>query len=110
MAVPNRATLIVLKLKAIWDRNNRISQRKSYGIEWESGKLAKDYADILALIDLNNGGNDVEISVLGKFMNTYPFLKESLASVGESDDGIEKYGRMSESTAKTIIGQILSLI
>ncbi|KXS44813.1 MAG: hypothetical protein AWU58_1129 [Methanohalophilus sp. T328-1] len=52
----------------------------------------------------------MEISVLGKFMNTYPFLKESLASVGESDDGIEKYGRMSESTAKTIIGQILSLI
>lgn len=102
--------MIVLKLKAIWDRNNRISQRKSYDIEWESGKLAKDYADILALIDPNNGGNDVEISVLGKFMNTYPFLKESLASVGESDDGIEKYGRMSESTAKTIIGQILSLI
>jgi hypothetical protein len=32
MAVPNRATLIVLKLKAIWDRNNRISQRKSHDI------------------------------------------------------------------------------
>ncbi len=110
MAVPNRATLIVLKLKAVWDRNTRISQRKSYDVEWESGKLAKDYADILALIDPNNGGNDVEISVLGKLMNTYPFLKESLASVGESDDGIEKYGRMPESTAKMIIGQILSLI
>ena len=110
MAVPNRATLLILKLKAVWDRNYRIVHRTSDDVEWETGKLIKDHADILALIDPNHGGNQIEIFVLGKLLEKYPFLEESLTSVYDSDEGIEKYGGISQNDAKNIIDQMLFLI
>ena len=110
MAVPNRATLIILKLKAVWDRNYRIVHGTSDDIEWETGKLIKDHADILALIDFNNGGNQIEISVLGELIEKYPFLEESLISIYDSDEGIQKYGRMSQNDAKNTIERMISLI
>lgn len=110
MAVPNRATLLVLKLKAIWDRHYRIDHGTNDDIKWETGKLIKDHADILALIDSNYGGNQIEISVLGELLEKYPFLKESLISVYDSDEGIEKYGRMSQNDAETAIDRMISLI
>lgn len=109
MPVPNRATLLILKLKAIWDRQYRIEQQASDNIEWEKGKLIKDYADVLALIDPNYGGNQIEISVLGKLLAMYSFLEKSLISVYDSDDGVAKYGRMSQDDAKLTIDQIISL-
>lgn len=110
IAVPNRATLLVLKLKAIWDRHYRIVHGTSDDIEWETGKLIKDHADILALIDFNYGGNQIEISVLGELIEKYPFLEESLTSVYDSDEGIQKYDRMSQNDAKTTIDRIISLV
>ncbi|WP_094229219.1 hypothetical protein [Methanolobus psychrotolerans] len=110
IAVPNRATLLVLKLKAIWDRHYRIEKQTSDDIEWERGKLIKDHADLLALIDPNYGGYQIDIPVLGKLLELYPFLEESLISVYESEEGIEKYSRMSPKNAKTAIDTILSLI
>jgi len=110
MAVPNRATLLILKLKAVWDRNYRIVHGASDNVEWETGKLIKDRADVLALIDSNYVGDLIEISVLGKLLEKYPFLEESLTSVYDSDEGIEKYGRMSQNDAKNIIDQMISLI
>ena len=110
IAVPNRATLLVLKLKAIWDRHYRIVHGTSDDIEWETGKLIKDQADILALIDLNYGGNEIEISILGALLEKYRFLEESLISVCDSDEGIEKYDRMSQNDAKNTIDRMISLI
>ncbi|MDO9517849.1 MAG: hypothetical protein Q7J10_07360 [Methanosarcinaceae archaeon] len=110
MAVPNLATLLILKLKAVWDRNYRIVNGTSDDVEWETGKLVKDHADILALIDSNYGENQIEISVLGELLEKYPFLEESLTSVYDSDEGIEKYGRMSQNDAKSIIDKMISLI
>ena len=110
IAVPNRATLLVLKLKAILDRRYRIEEHTSDDIEWEKGKLIKDYADVLALIDPNYGGTQIEIHILGELLGMYPFLENSLTSIYESDEGIEKYGRMSQHDAKTTIEQIISLV
>ncbi|QLC50203.1 hypothetical protein HWN40_08100 [Methanolobus zinderi] len=110
IAVPNRATLLVLKLKAIWDRSYRIEKQLSADLEWETGKLIKDHADILALIDPEHGGNQIDISVLGKLMEKYPFLKESLISVYNSNEGVEKYNRISYGDARIIIDRTISLI
>ncbi|WP_256623135.1 hypothetical protein [Methanolobus chelungpuianus] len=109
IAVPNRATLLILKLKAIWDRSHRINNMTCDDIEWETGKLIKDHADILALIDPAHGGKDIEISVLGELLVKYPFLKESLISVYVSDAGLDKYARMSKDDAKNVIDLMLSL-
>ncbi|NPE27561.1 hypothetical protein HNV12_06175 [Methanococcoides sp. SA1] len=110
MAVPNRATLLVLKLKAVWDRNYRIVHGTSDDIEWETGKLIKDHADVLALIDPDHGGEQTEISVLGRLIEKYPFLEKCLISAYNSDEGIEKYGRMSQDDARSIIDRMISLV
>ncbi len=109
MAVPNRVTLLVLKLKAIWDRQYRINNGLSDDLLWETGKVVKDRADILALLDPEQGGRDLDIYVLGKLLRNYPFLERSLISVYETNEGIEKYGRISQSFAREIIDQLLSL-
>jgi hypothetical protein len=110
IAVPNRATLLVLKLKAIWDRHYRIKEQTSDDIEWEKGKLIKDHADVLALIDPDHGGTEIEIAILAELLGKYPFLEESLTSVYESDEGLEKYGRMSQHDAKNTIDTLIALI
>jgi len=110
IAVPNRTTLLVLKLKAIWDRQYRIENRKSDDFSWETGKLVKDHADILALIDPNHGGKQLDIYTLGELLKKYAFLEQSLLSVYRSNEGIEKYGRMSQNDAKEIIEQMIALI
>ncbi|MBN2488769.1 MAG: hypothetical protein JXA98_07050 [Methanosarcinaceae archaeon] len=110
IAVPNRATLIIMKLKAIWDRQYRIENVLSDDPLWESGKLVKDRADVLALIDPKHGGREIDISVLGELLEKYPFLEKSLFSVSESNEGIEKYGRMPQNEIRQVIGTLLSLI
>ncbi|WP_394697776.1 hypothetical protein [uncultured Methanomethylovorans sp.] len=109
MAVPNRVTLLVLKLKAIWDRQYRINNGLSDDLLWETGKVVKDRVDVLALLDPEQGGRNLDIYVLGKLLRNYPFLEKSLISVYETNEGIEKYGRISQSFAKEIIEQLLSL-
>lgn len=110
IAVPSRAALLILKLKAIWDRQYRIDNELSDDLLWEAGKVAKDRADILALLDPEHGGRELDIYVLGDLLKKYPFLEQSLLSVCERNEGIEKYGRLSQNTAKDIIQQLLSLI
>lgn len=56
MAVPTRGALLVMKLKAVWDRSFRYEQGRSPDPEWEYSKLVKDLADILALLDPEHGG------------------------------------------------------
>ena len=109
MAVPNRATLLVLKLKAIWDRQYRIEHDRCDDLLWETGKVVKDRADVLALLDPEHEGRELDIYVLGKLLRNYPFLERSLISVYETNEGIEKYGRISQSFARDIIEQLLSL-
>jgi hypothetical protein len=109
MAVPNRATLLALKLKAIWDRQYRIEHDLCDDLLWETGKVVKDRADVLALLDPGHGGRDLNIYVLGKLLRNYPFLERSLISVYETNEGIKKYSRISQSFARDIIEQLLSL-
>lgn len=109
VAVPNRVTLLVLKLKAIWDRQYRIDHDLCDDLLWETGKVVKDRADVLALLDPEHGGRDLNIYVLGKLFRNYPFLERSLISVYETNEGIEKYGRISQGFARKIIEQLLSL-
>ncbi|WP_407355528.1 hypothetical protein [Methanolobus sp. WCC5] len=110
IAVPNRETLIILKLKAIWDRQYRIENELSDDSLWESGKLVKDRADVLALLDPGHGGRELDIYVFGELLKKYPFLERSLRTAYETNEGLEKYGRFSQNTAEATIKQLLSLV
>lgn len=91
--VPTRSLLLLLKLKASWDRAYRIESGKSDDPEWEHGKLIKDYADVIALLDPMHGGAEIDLNFLGEKLNEFDFLKDCLRIIPENNDAVEKYNR-----------------
>jgi hypothetical protein len=89
--VPTRSFLLLMKMKAAWDRNWRLEHRLSGDIGWERGKLVKDYSDILALIDLKHGGNNLKIELIGEEFGRLSFLKDVIDRVKTSTDAAIKY-------------------
>jgi hypothetical protein len=108
--VPERTLLMIFKLKASWDRSFRIQNGKSSDVEWEKGKLRKDRADILALIDPAAGGTDIDILYLGELFNEYPFLEEMLRDIPGDSDAINMYRRMNQEKAREQIERLLMLV
>jgi hypothetical protein len=90
--VPNRSFLLLMKLKAAWDRGLRIDKGESTDPERERGKLVKDYGDVLALLDPDRGGAELDVGFLGPELERLPFLRETVRKVAESGDGAAKYG------------------
>lgn len=110
VTIPDRSLLLLLKLKAAWDRAYRIQEHTSEREDWENGKLRKDRADILSLIDPEAGGTDLDLMFLGEMIRRYPFLTETLAMIPHDRDAIQMYGRMDRETARNAIADVLRLI
>lgn len=108
--VPNRSILLILKLKAAWDRHFRIMNKTSHDQEWEQGKLLKDYGDILALLDPKKGGREVMIEILGDNLTRYNFLKECFLRLLSTDEPFDFYGRMTPETGKKVIADLLEMV
>ncbi|MDD2755394.1 MAG: hypothetical protein PHS80_07670 [Methanothrix sp.] len=109
VTVPDRTLLMIFKLKATWDRSFRIQNKTSSDEEWERGKLCKDRADILALLDRKAGGTETDISYLGERLNEYSFLKEMLREIPYDSDAIKMYRRMNQKEALEHIERLLLL-
>ena len=108
--VPERALLVLFKIKAAYDREVRLATGSSDDADWERGKLVKDQADILALLDPAAGGNDLSVGFLGATLAQYPFLVPPLRSAGKSSDAIKRYGRMSLSAASQRIIDVVNVV
>ena len=89
--MPEQTLLIIFKLKAVWDRSFRIQNGTSDDEEWERGKLRKDRADILALIDPEIRGTEIDVQYLGEMLHKYPFLVEMLMEIPDDIDAINMY-------------------
>lgn len=50
----------------------------------ENGKLIKDYADIIELLDLSYGGTEIELNFLGDMLDDFDFLRECLRRIPEN--------------------------
>lgn len=108
--IPERSLLLLLKLKAAWDRECRIIGGNSHDLDWEKGKLRKDRADILSLIDSMTDELDLDFMFLGDKFQQYPFLREVLTKIPDDVDALQMYGRMDRETAQRIISDILRLV
>lgn len=91
--LPSRTMLIVLKAKAAWDRRWRLDNKGSTRPSLEAEKLAKDGADIMAIVDSIEGVDTVGIGLLGRVLERYPFLEDALRRVGDDPREVETYGR-----------------
>jgi len=110
VVVPERTLLMTFKLKAAWDRSFRIQNGSSSDEEWEKGKLSKDRADILALLDPAAGGTTIDIQYLGERLHSYPFLTESLRKIPDDIDAINMYRMMNQVEARDSIEGLLQLV
>ncbi len=108
--VPTRSLLLLFKLKASWDRAYRIENETSDDIDRERGKLIKDYADIIALIDPSQGGREIEINFLGEKLEDFYFLRDCLRRIPENRDAVEMYNGMSQEAVRDNIMRLLSLV
>jgi len=108
--IPTRALLVLYKLKAAWDRSQRLRTGTSPDAEWETGKLKKDRADILALLDPASGGSDIDVYYLGSQLSEYPFLIDVLRWTADDSDAIAMYRRLSTAQAREVVGRIISLV
>ncbi len=108
-AVPTRSLLILFKLKASWDRAYRIDSETTDDPSWENGKLIKDYADIIALLDPSYGGTEIELNFLGDMLDDFDFLRECLRRIPENHDALGKYNRMDQRTVRETIERLLQL-
>ena len=96
-------------MKAAWDRAYRIQERISHNEDWENGKLRKDRADILSLIDPENGGAELDFMFLGDMMHACEFLAEILPIIPDDRDALQMYGRMNREVAQRVIGDVIRL-
>jgi hypothetical protein len=108
--VPTRVLLLLFKLKAVWDRSYRILNGTSYDAEWEQGKVRKDRADILALLDPAADGTDIDIHYLGLKLIEYPFLIDVLKEIPLDRDAVAMYRRLSPMQTRDVIDRLLSLV
>ena len=108
--MPERTLLLLFKLKAMWDRKYRIENDDSCDMEWEQGKLAKDRSDVIALLDPEYGGRDIDLMYLGEKLSELSFLRDNISRLPEQIDSITRYGKMSQKDVKQLINSLLTII
>ena len=111
IAVPNRSILILLKLKAAWDRSYRIEHGNPFITEdHERLKWIKDCADLLALIDPDSGGREIDLEIFGREISRFKFLKDVIIQIPAIDPARERYGRMDHQAIQTVCDNLISII
>ncbi|MDP2797422.1 MAG: hypothetical protein Q8N94_07935 [Methanoregula sp.] len=110
VVVPERTLLLIFKMKAAWDRSARIRGGTSYDEGWEQGKLRKDRADILALLDPAAGGTEIDIKYFGEQLVRFSFLSEILQEILLDRDAIAMYRRMDQAQARDVVDRLLLLV
>lgn len=110
IAVPNRAVLVLLKLKAGWDRAYRLEKGSSFDELYETGKMIKDCSDILALIDPEHGQREIDLEVLGRQISRVGFLKDFILHIPEIDAARARYERMTSHTIRKVCEDFVSIL
>lgn len=87
--VPEISTLLVMKCKAAWDRNERLKNRSSIDPPWDRAKLVKDLSDIISLLE---SGETFDIRFLGNFFGDHEFLWIIFHELIFMEEAGEKYG------------------
>lgn len=104
--VPTRGLLLLYKAKAAWDRANRLARGASPEPEWEPGKLVKDRADLLALLDPRIK-EAWDLGFLQAQLRRCPFLLGTLEAAALDRDARARYRGVDERTATAWVGQLL---
>jgi hypothetical protein len=108
--VPNRSVLVLLKIKAAWDRAYRILRQTSPDISYEGHKHLKDCSDILALIDPTRGGREIDLEILGRQISRAAFLKEIILRIPDLDAVQRRYQTMTQPEIRRVCENFVSVL
>lgn len=106
--IPSREVLLAFKLKAAWDRNRRLQEDRSPDPSYEQDKLVKDRADVLALIDPDEGVKQIDLAWMSEFYEDHPFIVETTRKVYRTSDGPGLY-EISQDEAERWVERLLDL-
>lgn len=108
LPVPERGILLLHKLKAIVERSWKLEHEGADRL-WLTGKIAKDRADVLAMLDPAKGGRDIDISLLGGLIKALPCLLDALKGIPDHRESHERYG-CAHGEAEDWTARLVSLI
>ena len=89
----SKTSLLLMKLKAAWDREWRLERVTSNDPVREREKVVKDLSDILALIDAEDDGPPLDVELLGSWFEQHPQLRRVLERTSEDRRGYDFYDR-----------------
>jgi hypothetical protein len=108
LPIPERGILLLHKLKAIVDRSWDLEHERKNKI-YLTGKLAKDRADVLSLVDPARGGKEIDIGSMGRILSGLPFLIPVLQDVPGHSESYERYG-CDRTEANEWVDRLVSLV
>ena len=73
-------------------------------------KKIKDCADILALIDPNRGGREIDLEILGREISRAGFLREVIVQIPGLDAVRDRYRRMDRQEIRRVCDDFISLL
>jgi hypothetical protein len=106
--LPSRSALLLMKLKAAWDRQWRLDHGGSRDPDWEREKVIKDMADILALVDVGEEDPPLDVEMMGSWFVRHPELVQVLEGIVEDRRGYDFYDR-DASPVRGKVGDVLEL-
>lgn len=106
--LPSRSALLLMKLKAAWDRQWRLDHGTSRDPVRENEKVVKDLADILALIDSVEEGPSLDLDLLGNWFDEHPQLRGVLDQTAVDRRGFDFYDR-DVATVRNKVNNIIEL-
>lgn len=105
--VPEISMLLLLKLKAAWDRHYDLSLQTILNREYLNEKFTKDCGDIIALLQ-SNAFQDARFELLASAFSEFHFLRDFLEK-GIIEDN-STFERISHRNRKALIEKLLHLI
>jgi len=72
--------------------------------------MIKDYADVLALIDPDRGGREINLEILGGQISRVGFLKEIIVRIPDIDAVRGRYETMTQQEIRRVCEDFVSIL
>ncbi len=109
--VPTRTNLLLMKIKAAWDRYNSLQGGNIQNISYVKAKYTKDCGDIVALLDTTSRPDQIlDLALISKELISKPYLMKFMKNLNLEAYGELEYRTLNLSDMKEKIEDLLSIV
>lgn len=111
VVVPSKSNLLLMKIKAAWDRSNQLREGVRYNSGYIESKFLKDCGDIIALLDRKYSQNHIlDLKILAHELNKRPYLLQFLSEIEPEIYVKAGYRNLTGSDSSKMVSEFISLI